>query len=238
MISRKLEYTVDGLPFVGLLAYDETRPDKRPGILVCHDGAGLGEHTRERTLALAQWGHVAFALDLFGAPFESRAQGMAVITGLVQNPPLLRKRAHTALELLKDQPGVEPSRTAAVGFCLGGTVALELARGGAELCCAVSFHGGLKTLAPAEPGAVKCKVLVCTGAEDPHVPREQRAAFEDEMRHAQADWQLILYAHAQHAFTHRGVDPVKSPGSAYHRLTDERSWRAMRALFDETLGVP
>ncbi len=238
MLSRKLEYEVDGQRFVGLLAYDETRQDKRPGILVCHEGTGLGDHTRERTLALAEQGYVAFALDLFGAPFESRAQGIAVITGLVKNPPVLRARAHAALELLGALEQVEPTRLAVIGFCLGGTVALELARGGAELCCAVSFHGGLLSPAPAQPGAVKCKVLVCTGAEDPHVPREQRAAFEDEMRHAQVDWQLILYSHAQHAFTHRGVDPVKFPGSAYYQLADERSWRAMRALFDETLGMP
>lgn len=236
MVSQKLEYTVDGQRFVGLLAFDETRQDKRPGVLVCHEGTGLGEHTRERTLALAELGYVAFALDLFGAPFESREQGIAVITGLMRDPAVLRRRARTALELLRAQPLVDPSRTAAIGFCLGGTVALELARDGAELRCAVSFHGGLRTAAAAQPRGVKCKLLVCTGAEDPHVPREQRAAFEDEMRHAQADWQLILYAQAQHAFTHRGVDPVKFPGSAYHPLADERSWRAMRALFDEALG--
>ena len=233
MISQNLDYTADGEGRIGFIAYDETRPGRRPVVLVLHEGAGLGEHVRERARRLAGLGYAAFALDLFGGAFESRAQGMAVITGMVADPSGLRRHGAEALALLKARPEVDPARTAAIGFCFGGWAALEMARGGADLGCVVSFHGGLHTAAPAEPGAIKGPILVCTGADDPHVPAAQRAAFAEEMTRAGADWRINLYGGAQHGFTDASVDPAVSPGSAYHPLADARSWRAMRDLFDE-----
>ncbi|MBO0756531.1 MAG: dienelactone hydrolase family protein, partial [Bradyrhizobiaceae bacterium] len=98
-------------------------------------------------------------------------------------------------------------------------------------------HGSLKAVEPAQPGRVKCRLLVCTGADDPFVSRDERGAFEDEMTRAGADWQLIVYSGARHGFTNRNVDPSRSPGSAYHEPTDRRSWQAMRTLFQETMGA-
>jgi dienelactone hydrolase len=128
---------------------------------------------------------------------------------------------------------IDASRLAAIGFCFGGLAALELARSGAELRVVASFHGGLSTRAPAQPGAVRASLLVCTGAADPFVPREQRAAFEDEMNAAGADWQLALYAHAQHGFTERSAS---RPGCAYDANADRRSWRALIDLLAEKPG--
>jgi dienelactone hydrolase len=128
---------------------------------------------------------------------------------------------------------VDPSRVTAIGFCFGGLAALELARSGAQVRAVVSFHGGLTTSAPAEPGKVKAAVLVCTGAADPFVTREHRNEFEDEMTRANADWQLCTYANAMHGFTERSLH---RPGAQYHEATDRRSWQAMRAFFDETLA--
>ncbi|MBV8474248.1 MAG: dienelactone hydrolase family protein [Hyphomicrobiales bacterium] len=236
MISQNLNYTADGKARVGYLAYDETRTDCRPAVLVLHEGAGLGEHVRERARLLAQLGFVAFALDLFGGPFESREQGIAVITGMTADPSGVRRHANEAMELAKAWPQVDPARIAAIGFCFGGWAALEIARGGARVACVVSFHGGLRAARPAGPGEIKCSILVCTGAEDPHVPAEQRAEFETEMTRAGADWRINLYGGAQHGFTDARVDPARWPGAAYHPLADTRSWRAMCDLFDEVLN--
>ena len=236
MISQNLDYTADGKARIGYLAYDETRPGRRPAVLVLHEGAGLGEHVRERTRRLAGLGYVAFAPDLFGGPFESREQGIAVITGMTADPSGLRRHADEVLALLRTRPEVDPGCIAVIGFCFGGWAALEIARSGADLGCVVSFHGGLRAARPAGPGEIKCPILVCTGADDPHVPADQRAAFAEEMAAAGADWRLNLYGGAQHGFTDAAVDPAKWPGAAYHPGADARSWRAMLDLFQEVLG--
>jgi dienelactone hydrolase len=237
MISQNLDYKADGEARTGYIAYDETRLGRRPAVLVLHEGAGLGEHVRERARRLAGLGYVAFAPDLFGGPFESRKQGIAVITGMTADPSGLRRHADEALALLKGRPEVDPARIAAIGFCFGGWAALEIARGGAGLACVVSFHGGLHAARTAAPGDVRCPILVCAGADDPHVPTDQRAAFAEEMIRAVADWRVNLYGGAQHGFTDASVDPAKWPGAAYHALADVRSWRAMRDLFDEVFGA-
>jgi dienelactone hydrolase len=236
MISQTLDYTADGKARIGYLAYDDNGSDRRPAVLVLHEGAGLGEHVRERARRLAGLGYVAFAPDLFGGPFESREQGIAVITGMTADPSGLRRHTDEVLALLKARPEVDPARIAAIGFCFGGWAALEIARGGADLACAVSFHGGLRAAQPAAPGAIKCPILVCTGADDPHVPADQRATFAVEMTAAGADWRLNLHGGAQHGFTDASVDPAKWPGAAYHPLADARSWRAMLDLFGEVFG--
>jgi dienelactone hydrolase len=120
-----------------------------------------------------------------------------------------------------------------MGFCFGGLAALELARSGADLRAVVTFHGGLTTHAPAEPGAVRAAILVCTGAADPHVTREHREGFVDEMVRAAADWQMHTYSGALHCFTERGVD---RPGAKYDERADRRSWQSMRELFEESMG--
>lgn len=236
MISQNLNYVADGKARTGFLAYDEMRPGSRPIVLVLHEGAGLGEHVRERARRLAALGYVAFALDLFGGRFESREQGLSTIAGMAADPSGIRRHAKEAMELMKAWPQVDPARTAVIGFCFGGRAALEIARGGVEVGCIVSFHGGLRAARRAAPGEIKCPILVCTGADDPHVPVEQRTEFEAEMLGAGADWRINLYGGAQHGFTDPGVDPAKWPGSAYHSLADTRSWRSMQDLFDETFG--
>jgi dienelactone hydrolase len=127
---------------------------------------------------------------------------------------------------------VDSERLAAIGYCFGGLAALELARSGADVRSIVSFHGGLRTREPAREGAVRARILVCTGARDPFVDQEQRRAFEDEMTAAGAAWEIDLYAHAAHGFTEPGTS---RPGCAYDRHADRRSWSSMLALLEETL---
>jgi dienelactone hydrolase len=185
---------------------------------------------------LARLGYVALAADMYGGRQVATdlPAAMELIGELRTDPTKLRVRAGAAVAALKAQPNVDGAKLAAIGFCFGGTTVLELARGGADLKGVVSFHGGLQTLAPAEPGAVTPKVLVCTGADDPMIPPAQVVDFESEMRGAGADWQVISYGGTVHSFTNPDAGKtVKLDGIAYNERTDKRSWAAMRAFFDE-----
>jgi dienelactone hydrolase len=236
MQERNLEFVSGGRTFAGLFVEPDGAPTQaRPAVLVLHGGAGLSAHEREQAGMLAGLGYAAYAPDILGEVFTSREHGIATITQLVGNPPGLRSRLADALACMRAQPGVDPSRVAAIGFCFGGLAALELARSGADLRAVVSFHGGLATRAPAAPGAVKAAVLVCTGAADPFITREHRSAFEDEMTGAGADWQLHIYGNAVHGFTEgRLADPKAArPGARYHEPSDRRSQAAMRAFLEE-----
>jgi dienelactone hydrolase len=235
MKTQDIEYQVDGKKFVGFLA-DGSNGKRVPGIVVAHEGGGMTGHPKERAKMLAEIGYVAFAMDTFGEKITSRDQAMSVITGLMRDLPTLRKRAQTALDIVKKQPNVDPKRTGAIGFCFGGTTVLELARSGADVGCVVGFHSGLQTSAPQDAKNIKAKILVCLGAADPIIPAEQREAFVKEMEAGKVDWRMELYGNAGHSFTNREVDAMKIPGFAYDERTDKRSWRLMRDLFDEVLG--
>ena len=235
MKTHNLEYQVDGQTFVGYLA-DGSKGRAVPGILVAHEGGGMTGHPKERAKMLAELGYVAFAMDTFGEAITSTQQAMGHITGLMSDLPTLRKRARTALDIVKAQPSVDPKRTAGIGFCFGGTTVLELARSGADVGCVVGFHSGLATAAPQDATNIRGKVLVCLGAADPIIPAEQRDAFIKEMEVGKVDWRMELYGGAGHSFTNREVDAYKMPGFAYDERTDKRSWRAMCAFFDEVFG--
>jgi len=234
MHTQDIEYRIDGKKFVGYLA-DGSNGKNTAGVLVAHEGGGMTGHPKERARMLAELGYVAFAMDTFGEPITSREQAMAVIGGLSNDLATLRKRGRTALDLLKAQTNVDPSRTAAIGFCFGGTTVLELARSGADVGCVVGFHSGLQTIAPQDARNIRCKVMVCLGADDPIIPAEHRNAFIDEMRAGGVDYQMLVYGNAGHSFTNREVDAMNLPGFAYHAPTDQRSWQAMRNFFDEVI---
>jgi dienelactone hydrolase len=232
-----IEYAVDGARMVGHLAIDDERPGPWPGVLVCHEGPGLDEHAKDRAERLAGLGYAAFALDYHGEgkPLE-RDEMMGRLGVLMGDPDRIRDLATAGLAILLAQDGVDASRVAAIGYCFGGTMALELARSGSDLAVVVGFHSGLATQRPARPGEVKAGILVCIGADDPMVPAEQRVAFEEEMRAAEVDWRLYIYGGAVHSFTNPRAELSGLPGVAYHQPTDERSWRAMLDFFDERLG--
>lgn len=233
--TRELSYVVSGKTYTGLLC-DGSGGGCAPGVLVAHEGGGLTGHPKERARMLAELGYVAFAMDTFGEVITAREQSMRLLTGLMADLPELRARAKTALETLKAQPHVDPSRTAAIGFCFGGTTVLELARSGADVGCVVGFHSGLQTSAPQDAVNIRCKVLTCLGAADPIIPPEQREVFVREMTDGKVDWQMHLYGGVGHSFTNREVDAYGFPGFKYDTQADRRSWQAMRDIFDETLG--
>ena len=235
MDTKDITYPIDGTTYTGYLA-DGARGKLAPGILVCHQGNGLTDHTKERARMLAELGYVAFALDMYAEVATSMAQAMSLVAGLVQDPPLLHKRANAGLDVLKAQPSTDTSRLAAIGFCFGGGVVLELARTNPELACVVAFHPGLTRLPEKDDRQVHGKVMACAGALDPLIPPVARQRFIDLMTTAGADWQLLTYGHAGHGFTDRSVDALNMPGFRYDAPTDRRSWAAMRHLFDEAMG--
>lgn len=237
MQTQDIDYRADAV-MRGYLAFDEAKAGPRPGVLVFHEGLGLGEFAMARARMLAELGYVAFAADMFGERRQARnLQEVARLVGdLRSRPETLRARGHAALATRKAMPQVDPERIAAIGFCFGGSVVLELARDGAGLAAAVSFHGVLTTRMPAEPGRVKASVLVLTGADDPLAPPEQVAAFEAEMRAAQVpDWQLISYGNTLHGFTNPAADGSMLRTALYSARADRRSWASMRGLFEEVL---
>ncbi len=238
MKIQDIEYTADGVRMVGMLAVDEGRPGKRPGVLVCHEGGGLMDHPRNVAKRLAGLGFVAFAMDYYGdgKPLADLSQVMTYIGAWMADPTGIRARAGAALEVLKAQPQTDPDRLAAIGYCFGGTTALELARSGADLKAAVGFHSGLGTARPQDAANIKGRILTAIGADDPIIPPEQRLAFESEMTAAGVDWRMHVYGGAGHSFTNPDIGRLNRPGFAYHPPSDQRSWAAMLDLFDEVFG--
>jgi dienelactone hydrolase len=238
MQARDIDYRDQAVNLRGYLAWDETAAARRPGVLVFHEGLGLGEFAMARARMLAELGYVALAADMFGDRRQAHnlEEAGKLVGGLRNAPEMLRARGRAALATLAALPQVDASRLAAIGFCFGGSVALELARGGADLKAVVSFHGILATRTTAGSGKLKASVLVCTGADDPLAPPDQVRAFEDEMRAAAVrDWQLISNGNTQHGFTNPAADGSIMRAALYSAQADRRSWASMRSLFDEVL---
>jgi len=235
VITEAVEYQHGGVKCIGYLAYDDAITGQRPGVLVIHEWWGLNDYAKRRTRMLAELGYIAFAADMYGnGQTATTSAGAGKLAGAVRGQPgLMRARANAALAVLRRHPRTDPNHMAAIGYCFGGTGVLELARSGAAIAGVVSFHGGLSTDSPAQPGDVKGKVLVCHGAADPHVKPAEASAFREEMDAAAADWQMIYYAGAVHAFTNPGAGSDPSKGVAYDAAADRRSWQHMRAFFDE-----
>jgi dienelactone hydrolase len=228
-----VEYVHEGVRLVGRLAVDEERAGTRPAVLIAHDAAGLGDHPKETARRLAELGYVAFALDYYGDGRTLPPDQIGDRFGtLLADTDRIRALARAGLDTLLASQYADPARVAAIGYCFGGTLSLELARSGAPLVAVVGFHSGLGTQRPGDASAITAKVLVCIGADDPIVPPEQRADFEAEMRAAGVDWQLHLYGGAVHSFTNPGADGT-NPAIRYDAAADARSWQAMVNLFAE-----
>jgi dienelactone hydrolase len=163
------------------------------------------------------------------------AQMMERIGELMAAPERTRALGQAGLDILLAQGATDPARVAVIGYCFGGTLALEMARGGTDLKAVVGFHSGLATARPEDAKNITAKVLVCIGAEDPLVPAEQRNAFEEEMRAGGVDWTMNLYGGAAHSFTNPNASALGIPGVEFHAPTDERTWQAMLDLFSVTI---
>ncbi len=205
-------------------------------VLVTHQWMGLGEYERGRADMLAEDCYNAFAVDVYGQGIRpaNMDEAKKESSKYKSNPELARRRMKSAIDFVKTLPQVSENNLAIIGYCFGGTMALEVARSGADIDGVVSFHGGLSSQEPVTEGAsVSSAILVHHGDADPHVKPEEVAAFKQEMRAAKADWQFVSYADAVHAFTekHAGDDP--SNGAAYNAKADQRSWAYTLEFLDE-----
>jgi dienelactone hydrolase len=238
--TEDIRYQADGASMVGHLAFDDQRAGQRPAVLVSHEGSGLDQHARGIAEKLAALGYIAFALDYFGdgkrPPPEQLRKRMGVLAG---DPGLIARIAQAGLDVLLGQPAADADRAAAIGYCFGGIVSLELARTGADLKAVVGFHPGFTPPRPADSAKIRGSVLMCCGTEDPFATPEDRLAFEAEMREARvAGWRLELYGGVKHSFTNPAADEFGMPGFGYDADADRRSWSAMLDLFGRVLGPP
>jgi dienelactone hydrolase len=209
-----------------------------PGVLVAHGASGLDEYCRGRPEALAELGYAALAIDYHGGGrvYTDPAELTARLEAIGSDPDRLRALGRAGLDALLAQARVDPSRIAAVGYCYGAVVVMELARTGADIKAVVGFHPGLTSARPQDSGNIVGQVLMCVGADDPIVPIEQRAAFEQEMRDGGVQWQMNVYGGAKHRFTDPNAGAAGAPALEYNQPAAERSWRAMVDLFTHALA--
>ena len=238
IISKEVRYKQGDTEMRGLVAYDDTVEGQRPGVLVVHEWWGHNDYARKRARMLAELGYVALAVDMYGdgktADHPEDAGKFSSAVG--GNLPLAKARFDAALNTLKQQPGVDPGKIAAVGYCFGGGLLLNMARMGTDINGVVSFHGSVATASPAKRGDIKTRILVFNGADDPFVKAEQIEAFKQEMQAAGADYRFVNYPGAVHSFTNPDADTLgkkfKLP-LAYNAEADKDSWQQTQAFFEE-----
>ncbi len=226
--EETIAYDHDGYALEGYLAHDETIDGPRPGVLVIHDWTGLREYPKARATMLARLGYVGFALDVYGVGVRPTGDAAREqVQKYYADLPLLRARVRAGYERMIADPSVDASRTAVIGYCFGGSAALEFARTGAAVRGVASFHGGLIAHEPPEVDAIAASLLVLTGGADPVVPDDAIAAFQDELRtRPEVEWQVVTYSGAPHAFTLPELD-------TYRPTADARSWRELVGFLEE-----
>ncbi len=238
VVGEEVSYDVDGVKLTGYLAYDDAIEGERPGVLVVHEWWGHNDYVRKRAEMLAAMGYTALALDMYGDgkstshPDDAKKFMMEVFSNMEAGTA----RFVAARDILESHPTTIDSKTAAIGYCFGGNIVLQMARKGMDLDGVASFHGNLSTQNPAQPGAVKAPMLVMHGADDPFVPAEQVEAFRQEMDAAGADMTFIAYPGAVHAFTNPGADELgKAHGLplAYNAQADEQSWAELETFLED-----
>lgn len=240
--GKEVTYKANGLTLKGYLAADSAAKDKRPGVLVVHEWWGHDDYARTRARKLAELGYTALALDMYGAGKQAHDpdHAKAMATAVAEDPAGAKQRFEAALAFLKKQPNVDGNNIAAIGYCFGGSVVLNMARAGTDLKGVASFHGNLSTEKPAQKGEVKAKVLVLTGADDPMAPSEQVAKFEQEMKDAGVDYRVVSYPGAKHSFTNPAADKYGKQFNmplAYNAAADKASWDELKTFFQQIFGA-
>jgi len=188
----------------GFLVYDDANQAKRPGIVMVHEWWGITQHMHDQARRFAEQGYTVLISDMYGdaKTADNPKDAGALSSSVMKNPTVMESRFKAARAELAKQPSVNPQKIGAVGYCFGGAVVVNMARAGADLAAVAGFHAslGLNTPAPAA-GTVKAKILVLNGADDPFVKREQYDTVKKDFDAAKADYRVIEYPGAVHAFT-------------------------------------
>jgi dienelactone hydrolase len=238
ILTNRIEYFVGDAPHQGYLAYDDEIVGERPGVILVHEWWGLNDYMVRRAHMLAELGYIALAIDMFGdgrvATDPDEAGGL--MNGVLNDMETGTAALKAGYQLLLNQVGVDPQRTAAIGYCFGGAMVLHMARIGMPLSAVVSFHGALGSFHTAEPGSIKPAILVCHGAADSMVSMEDLNGFKQEMEQAQADYEVLLLDGAKHGFTNPQAD-INADNYGfdlgYQQQADAASWKALQTLFEK-----
>lgn len=238
IVHQEINYREGDTVMNGLLVYDDDIKGKRPGVLVVHEWWGHNSYTRKRAVMLAESGYTAFAVDMYGdGKTASHPEDAGKFSGAVAgNLPLAKARFESALNTLKNHFTVEVNDIAAIGYCFGGGILLNMARMGIEIDGVVSFHGSLATSSPAKKGDIKTRIRVFNGADDPFVKPEQISAFKKEMENAEVDYQFVNYPGAKHSFTNPVATELgKKFGLPleYNEKADKDSWQQTQTFLKE-----
>jgi dienelactone hydrolase len=237
--TEVVDYKQGNTALQGFVAWDDAIPGKRPGVLVVHEWWGHNQHARNQAERLARAGYVGFALDMFGkGKLASHPQdAQAFVAEATADPKAERARFDTALALLKKRKEVNPAKIAAIGYCFGGGVVLDMLRQGEPLSAAATFHGALTSKLTAKK-PIKTPILVLAGADDPMVGKAQLDAFKQEMTAAGAHFRVVEYPGAKHAFTNPDAGKAGVPGLEYNAKADQQSWEELMVFFKDVFGPP
>ena len=239
--TEEVSYKANDITMKGFIAYDDAVKGTRPGVLVIHEWWGHNEHARDSARKLAQLGYTALAVDMYGdGKTADHPKAAGEFAGAVRgDPPSMKARFDAAQHILTKHSTVDPKRIAAIGYCFGGSVVLEMARQGADLAAVASFHGALATNNPAQAGKTKAKVLVMTGGDDAMIKPESVGAFEKEMKAANVDYRVVVYPGAKHSFTVPAADDnAKKFGlpMAYDPQAASASWNELKEFLARAFG--
>ena len=235
--TRLIEYTHEGETLEAFMAWDEMQAEPKPGVLVSHAFRGREEFECGRAVELAKMGYVGFALDLFGKGViaETTEQAFELMNRFTDDRDLLKRRLSAIVEVAQGQPEIDERRLAAIGYCFGGLCVLDMARAGLPLAGVCSFHGILAGPGKSRGDAIRTRVLVEHGWDDPMVKPEAVLEFAKEMDERGADWQLHAHGGAMHAFTTPGANDADF-GTVYHEAADRRSWQSLENFLTELFG--
>lgn len=235
IITETVDYKQGGTVLEGFIAYDDELKGRRPGVIIVHQWMGLKDYEKMRAEQIARLGYVAFAIDIYGKGIRAanREEAAKLATIYRSDRKLMRDRARAGFDYMKKMKNVDPARIAAMGYCFGGGVVLELARSGADAIGVISFHGSYGTPNPDDAKKIKGRVLAIHGADDPAIKPEDVVALQNEMRNANVDYEIKIYGGAVHAFTDPSAGNDPSKGAAYNKRADERSWVDMIRFYKE-----
>lgn len=233
---KPVTYTDGNQKLNGFVIAPEKKTMQNAGVLILPAWKGIDDHSKETAEKLSKLGYFAFVADIYGEgnyPKDTKEAGEK--SGFYKtNFMEYRKRIRLALEQLV-KSGANPDKIVVIGYCFGGTGALEAVRGSLKVKGAVSFHGGLGKDPARYNNPIEEKVLILHGADDPFVSENDIKSFQKEMRDGNADWQMIYYADAVHAFTEKSAGNDKSKGVAYNEKADKRSWQHLLLFLQEAL---
>lgn len=237
--TKTVEYHDGDVELQGYLVWDDSSEEKRPGVILAHEQWGLNDYIRKRAEMLASLGYVAFAIDMYGK--EKATQHAEEARGwmkqITDNVETWQRRALLGLNLLRDEPTVDPERTGAIGYSFGGATVLQMAYAGANLKGVASFHGSLPAPTEEQAKQIKARIMVAHGSADGFVPQERVLAFQKALDAAEVSWEMTIFGGASHGFTNPSSGEYGIPNVAYNADADRRSWELMATFFNDIFAL-